>query len=173
MDEKTQLITDLDKVFNRWEKLLGSLPQEKITEPDRIAEMSIKDILAHLTVWQQISVARLYAALDNEVPVYPAWHPDARHPEFDPDSDEGTDRMNAWIHAAYRERSWSDIHTEWKERFARVLELAKSIPEKDLLETGKYDWLPGYPLSAVLLGTLEHHQEHLDPLIALEQAGKL
>jgi hypothetical protein len=54
------------------------------------------------------------------------------------------------------------------------LELAESIPEKDLLEIGKYPWLREYPLSAVLLGSYEHHEEHLEPLIVLlRQDGKL
>ena len=41
-----------------------------------------------------------------------------------------------------------------------------------LLDAGCYAWLNGYALADVLLGSYEHHQEHLEKLLArLQQAG--
>jgi len=169
MDDKTQIVSMLKEEFNRWEKLLNSISEEEITTLNLIGNMSIKDTVAHLTVWQQINVARLKAAQHNREPEYPEWHP-----EFDPESEEELAKINAWIYENRREQPWSDIHREWKERFLRFLELAESIPEKDLFEVGKYPWLKEYPLSAVLLGSYEHHTEHLEPLLVLlRQGGKL
>lgn len=162
MNDKAQIITALRKVFDRWEELLTGLSEEQITAPNRIDSLSLKDTVAHLTVWQQINVARLEAARQNRGPEYPAWHP-----EFDPETDEELAKINAWIHETRHQQLWSDVHQEWKERFLRFLELAESIPEKDLLEVGKYPWLREYPLSAVLLSSYEHHDEHLEPLLAL------
>ena len=162
MNEKTQIITALRDEFNRWEKLLAELSEEQIAAPNRIADMSIKDIVAHLTTWQQINVARFEAARNNKEPEYPKWPP-----EFDLESDDDLDKINAWIYETCRKKTWSEVHQEWKERFLRFLELAEAIPEKDLLEVGRYPWLKEYPLSAVLLGSHEHHEEHLEPLLAL------
>ena len=167
MNDKAQIIAALREEFNRWEGLLKGLSEEQITAANRVAEMSIKDIVAHLTVWQQINVARLEAVRQNKEPEYPKWHP-----EFDPESEEELAKINAMIYETRREQSWSDVHREWKERFLRFLELAESIPEKDLLEIGKYPWLKEYPLSAVLLGSYEHHEEHLEPLLALPDQNK-
>jgi hypothetical protein len=124
--------------------------------------MSIKDIVAHLTTWQQINVARFEAARNNKEPEYPKWPP-----ELDLESDDDLDKINAWIYETCRKKTWSEVHQEWKDRFLRFLELAEAIPEKDLLEVGRYPWLKEYPLSAVLLGSHEHHEEHLEPLLAL------
>jgi hypothetical protein len=169
MDDKAQLIKKLGEEFNRWEELLTGISEEQITAANFIDSLSIKDILAHLTVWQQISVARMEAARHNKEPEYPNWHP-----EFDPESKEELAKINALIYETRHELPWSDVHREWKERYLRFLELAESIPEKDLLEIGKYPWLREYPLSAVLLGSYEHHEEHLEPLIVLlRQDGKL
>jgi len=169
MNDKTQIITMLRGEFNHWEELLHSLSEEQITAPNFIANMSIKDVVAHLTVWQQINVARLEAARHNKEPEYPKWHP-----EFDPETNEELAKINAWIYENRHEQPWSDVHQEWKERFLRFLDLAESTPEKDLLEVGKYPWLKEYPLSAVLLGSYEHHEEHREPLLALlRQNGKL
>jgi hypothetical protein len=64
----------------------------------------------------------------------------------------------------YQHQSWLDVYREWSERFKHIVEIANAIPENYLLESGKYPWLAGYPLSAVLTGTLEHHQEHFEGL---------
>jgi hypothetical protein len=162
MNDSAQLITALEELLERWEKLLARLDEEQITASNRIEDMSIKDIIAHLTVWQKISVERLEAARYNRIPEYPAWHP-----EFDPESTEELAQINSWIYATRHEQPWADIHREWRERFLRFLELARSISEKDLSEIGRYSWLKEYPLSAVLLGSYEHHEEHLDPLLLL------
>jgi len=169
MDDKMQIVSMLKEEFNCWEELLNSISKEEITTPNLIGNMSIKDTIAHLTVWQQINVARLEAALHNQKPEYPEWHP-----EFDPELEEELAKINAWIYESRHEQPWSDIHQEWKERFLRFLELAESIPEKNLVEVGKYLWLKEYPLSAVLLGSFEHHAEHREPLLVLlRQSGKL
>jgi hypothetical protein len=162
MKDKTQIITALRGEFNRWEELLTRISEEQITASNRIADMSIKDIIAHLTVWQQINVARLEAARQNKEPEYPKWHP-----EFDSESEEELTKTNAWIYESRRQQPWVEVHQEWKERFLHFLELAESISEKDLLEVGKYSWLKEYPLFAVLLGSYEHHEEHLEPLLVL------
>jgi hypothetical protein len=43
----------------------------------------------------------------------------------------------------------------------RYMELPEAMPEQDLLEAGRYPWQQEYPLSANVLGSCEHHQEHL------------
>jgi len=168
MNDKGQLIQMLTEEFDRWEKLLTSISTEQITAPNRIANMSIKDIIAHLTAWQQVTVARLEAARKNRTPEYPGWPP-----ELDINADD-VDKINAWIYTTYQERPWSSILKEWQERYLHVLILAQVSSEKNLMSAGKYAWLKEYPLSAVLLGTYEHHEEHREALLALlHQNGKM
>jgi len=169
MNDKTQIITLLREQFNLWEGFLTGIDEEQITAPNRIASLSIKDIVAHLTAWQQISVARLEAALNNGQPEYPKWLGG-----FKPDSEDDLDKINARIYIYYRGQPWLDIHREWRTRFLHFLEFAEAMPEKDLFEEGRYAWLNGDALSAVLRGTYEHHVEHLEPLDGLlPQSGQL
>jgi len=61
------------------------------------------------------------------------------------------------------------VHRDWTEGFLRFLELGEAMPEKALLDAGRYTWLEGYALFAVLEGSYEHHREHaeyLEPVIA-------
>ena len=165
MDDKAKIISMLNDEFRLWKNFLGGISTEQITAPNRVDRLSIKDILAHLTAWQQVSVARLKSALDASEPDYPGWLRG-----INPETDDELDKVNAWIDEIYGDRAWSDIQYEWQARYLRVLELAESIPEKDLLEIGKFAWLKDYPLSVVFLGSYEHHEEHLKQLVFLLQS---
>lgn len=161
MNDKKQILTVLKEEFNRWEELLAGMSEAQITAPHLPSDLSIKDVIAHLRAWQQVSIARLEAALLNREPEFPKWLA-GLHPE----SEENRDQYNDWIYQTYREQPWSSVHQVWREGFLRFLELAEAIPEKDLLDVGRYPWLEGYALSAVLQGSYgHHHEDHLEPLL--------
>jgi uncharacterized protein YdeI (YjbR/CyaY-like superfamily) len=157
--DKAKLINELEEEFQSWKAFLNGLVEAEITAEQRLEQLSIKDIVAHLTAWQKITVARMEAGWQNWEPQYPEWPAD-----FDTDSQAETDKINAWIYDMYQYQSWLEVYREWSERFKHIVEIANAIPENYLLESGKYPWLAGYPLSAVLTGTLEHHQEHFEGL---------
>ena len=161
MSDKEQAITALREELDRWEELLAGLSEERINAPLLPSGQSIKDVIAHLRAWQQVSIARLEAALHDREPELPEWLAGS-----DPDSDDGLDDNNDRIYQAYRGQRWPDVHRAWREGFLQFLELAEAIPEDDLLEVGKYPWLQEYPLIAVLHGSYGHHHvEHLEPLL--------
>ncbi len=162
MNDKAQLITALRDEFNRWEKMLTGLNEEAVTAPNRIESLSIKEILGHLTAWQEISVARMEAAQQNRDPDYPTWLRGVA-----PESEHDLDQINRWIYEMYQKRPWSEVHQEWRERFLHFLKRCDAIPENDLMKIGRYAWLNEYPLAAVLTGSQEHHQEHLEELLIL------
>jgi hypothetical protein len=161
MDMKEHILTALREQFDRWEELLASLSVGQITVPLLPSRWSIKDVIAHLMAWQQRSIARMEAALFDREPEFPRWLP-----EVDPDSEDNPDQTNAWIYETYREQSWSKVHQNWRAGFLHFLESGEGISEKDLLDSGRYRWLNGYPLAWILLASYDHHQEHLEKLLA-------
>jgi hypothetical protein len=168
MNMKEHILTALREQFDRWEKLLASLSEEQITAPHPPSTWSTKDEIAHLRAWQQRSIARLEAAQVDREPVFPRWPA-----ELNPDSEDNTDQINAWIYETFREQPWSKAHPDWRAGFLRFLELGQVFPEKDLLDEGKYPWLEGRPLAFILLSSYDHHQEHLEKSIAwLREHGK-
>jgi hypothetical protein len=168
---KKEILTELRVEFNRWEELLGSMSEEQIITPQLPSNWSIKDEIVHLWAWQQRSVARTEAALYNKKPDYPRWHEPgneavAQGSTSEPDPEEELDETNTWIYEAYRDRSWLDVYADWRAQFLRFLELSEQIPERDLVEQGRYAWMGEDPLIASLEGSYEHHKEHLDELLA-------
>jgi len=161
MNEKQRILTGLGEEFDAWEKLLAGLSERQITTPDLPANLSVKDVVAHLMAWQQVSIARVRAAQLDREPVFPGWVVGS-----DPDA-EDVDQVNARIYNAYHADSWASVYAAWREGFRRLLELAQAVPEAQLSDKAKYPWLHGYALLDVLQGSYEHHHiEHLEPLAA-------
>ena len=158
MENKTQLIAQLQEQFDQWEKVIGTLSEAQIEIPLTPSTFSIKDTLAHLRAWQQLSIARLEAAQADRAPVFPDWVAGE-----DPDADDA-DPFNARIYAATHQLPWAIVHQNWRAGFLKLLKVAAEISEEDFNTEGKYSWLNGYALSAILQGTYEHHVEHLDSL---------
>jgi hypothetical protein len=161
MNMKEHILTALREQFNRWEELLAGLSDGQITVPRFDDNWSIKDVIAHLWAWQQISIARMEAAVLNRQPEFPKWVV-----ELDEDWEENANQTNAWIHKTYHDTPWSEVHQNWKEGFLRLLESGEPISEKDLLDGDRYPWLKGYSLAFVLVASYDHHQEHLEKLLA-------
>lgn len=160
MRSKEEILNILMKEFERWQELLGGLSDEQMIAPLPGSDMAVKDVIAHLRAWMQVSIARLEAALKNEEPVYPDWLAGS-----DPESEEEIDLFNARIFETYRNQPWPDVDQDWRNGFHKVLELGDQLPENDLIHTTKYAWMKGYTLMDVLEGAYEHHWEHYESLV--------
>lgn len=162
MNLKDHILAALKEEFDRLEELLAGLSEEQITTVPVSPSRTIKDDIAHLRAWQQRSIARMEAALQDRKPEYPRWSSD-----LDLESEEDTDKNNDAIYKLHRDKPWSSVHREWSEGFMRFLELGRALSERDLLDSTRYAWLSPYSLADVLIGSYDHHREHLE--VAIEQ----
>lgn len=160
MNMKEHILAALREQFNHWEELLASLSEEEITAPHFDYDWSIKDVMAHLWAWQQISIARMDGGLHNREPEFPKWILNVGE-----DWEDNADRVNALTFETNHEKPWSEIYYNWKNGFLRFLELGNEISEINLLDTGRYPWLKGYSLAFILVASYDHHQEHLEKLL--------
>lgn len=160
MNMKDHILAALREQFNSWEELLASLSEEQITAPHFDFDWSIKDVMAHLWAWQQISIARVKGGVLDREPEFPQWIANIGE-----DWEENADRVNALTYETNHQKPWSEIHQNWREGFLQFLELGNKISAKNLLDIGRYPWLKGYSLAFILLASYDHHQEHFEKLI--------
>lgn len=153
-NEKSSVLTALSEELQYWEGQLATLSEDEITTSRLRNGWSIKDLMAHLMAWQQVTRARLEAASANEAPVFPEWLEGAG-----PESDEQLHEFNARIVERHRDRPWLEVHSDWRSGFSEVIRLGRDLPEDDVLNPGRFSWLDGNPLLAVLEGTLRHHRD--------------
>jgi hypothetical protein len=146
---KAQLLDDLKDEQAQWEALLRDIGEERMTQPGVTGEWSMKDIVAHLTGWRLRTVARFQAALRNEPPPPPPWPADLRT----------DDEINAWIYAANRDRSVSEVLRESRDVLQQLMETLAAFPEADLLDPTRFPGLEGEPLSGAIFFA-HFHEEH-------------
>lgn len=158
---KTHMLAALCEEFDHWERVLAGLDEAQLITPAQPGGLSIKDELAHLWAWQQRSIARMEAGLHNKEPKMPSWLPGVA-----PESESDTDAINARIYETYRGRAWTEVYQQWRNGFLHFLAISEQVPEPALLDSSRYGWLSGYSLADVLLGSYDHHQEHLEQLLA-------
>lgn len=73
MNMKDHILAALREQFDSWEELLASLNEEQLIAPHFDFDWSIKDVVAHLWAWQQISISRMEGGLHDREPEFPKW----------------------------------------------------------------------------------------------------
>jgi hypothetical protein len=164
---KDHIVAALKEQFDRWEESLAGLNEELIVTPHFDLNWSVKDVIAHLWAWQQISIARMAAGLHDREPQYPAWIVNSIE-----NWEEDADQVNALTFTDNHAKPWIEIYQNWKTGFLHLLELGQAISERDLLDGDRYPWLNGYSLAFILIASYDHHQEHLEKLLAWLQSQK-
>ena len=160
MNMKAHILAALREQFERWEELLATLSDEQISAPHFDLDWSIKDVVAHLWGWQQISIARVEGGVLDREPEFPTWVT-----ELGDIWEEDANQTNARIYQHFHSQPWVEVQRNWREGFLRFLELGNQISERVLLDGGRYSWLNGYPLAFILIASYDHHQEHYEKLI--------
>lgn len=159
MNMKQHILAGLHDQIDLWETLLAGLNENQMHTPLAPSPWLIKDTLAHLFAWQQRSIARVEAAVNDREPNFPQWLANV-----DPEAEDVTDQINAWIYETYRDQPWPQVHQAWREGYERLIQLAGQISEKDMFDFGRYPWLNGFAIVGILIATYDHHQEHYEKL---------
>jgi hypothetical protein len=109
--DKKEILNNLNSEYSRWLVFLGGLTENEISQNLPGENLTIKDKLAHLLAWQELSIARLDAAIHQHVPVNPTWLVSE-----DPDTGD-VDQDNERIYQEYQGVSWQDIFLKWSSGF--------------------------------------------------------
>lgn len=156
LNSREALLEAMQSLRGEIERVVAEAGQEQTAESGSFEAWSLKDLIAHLTSWRLMTAARLEAGLHGGEPVTP-WPAHL-------DEEEDLDEINLWFFEANRDKSPAEIMRESRETFDRVERAIAEMPERDLLEPGRFAWMGDYPLGlgpAVVHGTLDHHhREH-------------
>lgn len=103
-----------------WEALVASVPAERMTEPGAIGHWSVKDAIAHITVYERWTIDWIEPALRGDPPnwEYPAG-----------DVSIGIDGQNAHYYEQNRDRELDDIQSESARTFEHLLTVIEQVPE--------------------------------------------
>jgi hypothetical protein len=166
MDKQT-LLAQLRAERERLDAVLATMASERLLEPGAAGEWSVKDVIAHLTVYERWLTGWLQAARRGQLP--------APSPVEDPE----VDVRNRLFHALAAERPLDEVRAEARVVFEALLAEVAAVSEADLDDPERTAWcvLPFWKdrralWQAILNDTAEHYQQHLPDLETWAQAGQ-
>ncbi|MFI5272143.1 MAG: ClbS/DfsB family four-helix bundle protein [Ktedonobacterales bacterium] len=138
-----------------WDALLTEVPAARMTEPGVEGEWSIKDIIAHVAIYEQWTADQLEAARRGETQM-------VTRPNLPPGANTfDTHARNAAYFHANRDRPLGDIMAEARAEHARLLAAVEALPEDALPETSRFEWTGGTRVwEMVAANSYDHHAEH-------------
>ncbi|HET8905703.1 MAG TPA: DinB family protein [Ktedonobacterales bacterium] len=142
-DEQATIPDQMRAEHARLEALLAGMSDEELVRPEAFGAWSVKDMLAHITFWEQRVIAYSDGAKESLV---------------GPDEDEqaAVDRINAEVLAANREQPLAEVRADFERSYQQVLRLAESLSADDLADDVLYSLFAG--------DTFEHYREHIEML---------
>lgn len=158
LNNREALLAGVRSLRDDIERVIAAAGEERATRPGSFGELTFKDVIAHLTGWRQVTVARLEAGLRGEEPSMP-WPAQLNE-------DHDLDEINRWFYEMNRDKPLAEIMRESRETFDRAERAIAALPERDLLDVNRFSWLEGYALGpGVVRGTLEHYHDDHEPEI--------
>lgn len=153
LNTREDLLNTIRALHVEIERDVAEAGEERAIQPGNFEDLSLKDVIAHLTGWRWRTVARLEAGLSGGEPEV--------HWPAHLNEDDHTDEINNWFYETNRDKPLADILAESRETFDRVERAIAALPEDDLFQPNRFPWLEGYTLGpAVVEGTYEHY--HID-----------
>ena len=121
-----------------------------MTKPGVAGHWSVKDMIAHLTAWEQRPVAWLIAIRRGELPEPAPWPPDL-----------GEEKTNAWIYEVNKDKPLAQVIEESRRVHELLLKELESVTDDALNDAQRYRWLNGNSLDDSIPGdSSEHYQDH-------------
>jgi hypothetical protein len=165
LNDRAALLQAVRSLRDEIEQVIAEADEGRGVQAGNVDGWTFKDIIAHLTSWRLTTAARLEAGLRGEEPAMP-WPAPL-------DEEDDLDEINRWFYETNRDKPLAEIANESRETFERVERAIAALPERDLLEPGRFPWLGGYALGpAVVEGTLDHYHEHEPELRASTRLGR-
>jgi hypothetical protein len=161
MDEsmtKEKLLDLIQTEHTNLEEELGALNEQQITLPGVLGEWSVKDILSHITYWEQRMLNRFATG-------------QGLHPPPGMTVDKFIDYLNHQNYVAHRERPLADVLADFQKSYLQVLEHVARLSDDDLTNPNRYAWWPGEPVWHYIRGdTYGHYREHTEPIRAWRES---
>ena len=164
---KATIIKEIEEKHADMEALLAKLDREKMTQPGVYDELSVKDVLAHITAWERLMLGWLERSLRDDPPE--RFAPGYIISESDPEevTTQVMDKLNEHIFKENTNKSLDEVMADFRSAHTDVVSTIESTAENDLLDPNRFAWRGGSPFWRAVGGnTFWHYQEHIDLLKA-------
>ena len=137
------------------ENTLSQLAEEQLLQLLGPDGWTVKDLLAHITIWEQRMVQWTRESLRGYTPERPA-------PEMTWDD---LDRLNQINYEESRDRPLDSVLGEFNRSYLQVLQIVGELTQEDLFDPMRFVWRHSDPMwHMVAANTWWHYREHNDTI---------
>lgn len=144
---KDQLLNDIRTERRRLEKNRAPLSAEDMLQPGVTGSWSVKDILAHLTAWEQLFLEWYQAGLQG---TFSTTEPVGM-------SCSAMDALNQQIYTQNQRHSLDDVLAEFHASYQQIISTIEGITEEDMFVQGRFAWTGKLTLADYIAGNTCNH----------------
>lgn len=117
-DRVTKLLDKLDAAWMEFRESYTGLPDDRLLEPGVTGEWSVRDLIAHVTWWEEEALKHLPLILEG-----------GRPPRYSV-TYGGIDAFNALMTARRRDLSLAEVRSQFEETHRRLVAYLRSLPSE-------------------------------------------
>lgn len=156
--DKNDVIRRIQDGRVEFDRALGEIGPDRLntTLPDD--EWAVRDLLHHISAWEQLMVKWVGESMRGETPDRPA-----------PDEEwDDLDTLNAQILAEGRLLSDEQVLSNFVDTYHAAVETVKGMTEQDLFDGDRFAWRKGEPIwYLIAANTWWHYREHTEQVTSL------
>jgi len=139
--DKQQLLKRLDRAWEEFRDSYAGLPDSQLTKPGIAADWSVKDILGHVTTWEQEALNALPLILQGDkLPRYSTTY-------------GGINAFNALMTEQKKNLPLSEVLRQLELTHRRLIEFIQTVPEEQFIRETRFR-------RRLRLDTYSHYPEH-------------
>ena len=147
--DKQELIDKLEQSREEFLDTIEALSEEEMEQPGVMEGWSVKDILAHIALWESELVKLLFQARQGRKPTTIHF------------TGETVDERNAKWHNQSKDRPLERVLEDFHGVRNQTIRRVEAFPDRDLDDPQRYPWLQGEPLwKWIAADSYEHEAEH-------------
>jgi hypothetical protein len=143
--DKRQLLTRLDKAWAAFKESYAGLPDARLMEPGVTGAWSVRDILAHVTTWEEEALKHLRVILEGGIP-----------PRYSV-TYGGIDAFNARMTEQKRSLALSEVLEQLDKTHRRLISFIESAPEDQFVGETRFR-------HRLRLDTYSHYPKHTEAI---------
>jgi hypothetical protein len=142
---RRQLLQRLDKAWLEFKKSFAGLPEAQLMKPGVTGGWSIKDIIAHVTTWEEEALKHLPSILEGQKP-----------PRYSV-TYGGIDAFNARMTEMKQGLSLSEVLRQFDDVHRRIIDIIERVPEGHLIVETRFR-------RRLRLDTYGHYPKHAEAI---------
>lgn len=152
---KPEMVEMIELERRSLEAVIANLTEAQMLQPGIEGNRTVKDLVAHITDWEQRMIRWVNESFAGLVPQRPApgmtW--------------DDLDRLNEQIYLANKDKPLAEVMSASSSSYAQALEAIRGMTDVDLFDGARFAWRDGDPLwHMVAANTWWHYREHREQI---------